>query len=109
MRATYGLLCVCLLVPYRWCGCLIWMGERRSTIWSCENSDNDYDHDGYDYESPRSARVPRLAALLASLRCLCRRGSPSAPAPFSPTYCRPLQRQRQRPLHYCYHYRYRDR
>ena len=41
-------------------------------------------------KAPGDARVPRLAVLLASLRCLRRRGSPSAPAPFSPTHCRPL-------------------
>ncbi len=50
-------------------------------------------------KAPGDARVPRLAALLASLRCLRRRGSPSAPAPFSPTHCRPL----------CNRYHYRDR
>lgn len=67
-----------------------WRGDNS-------NSNSDSSNNGDDYrESPRSARVPRLAALLASLRCLSRRGSPSAPAPFSPTHCRP--RPLQRPL-----------
>jgi hypothetical protein len=48
-------------------------------------------------KAPGDARVPRLAALLASLRCLRRRGSPNAPAPFSPTRSRSLRDR--------YHYR----
>lgn len=61
---------------------------------TCVGGDLDHDHFG----SPGDARVPRLAALLASLRCLSRRGSPSAPAPFSPTHCRSLCDRRPQPL-----------